>query len=156
MNQLDQKVVTRYCHLITEILSLKRVLKERMNWRLVRTDLDSMAIVIQLKPNNPSVLELVTHAVFNNPEYDLDEVGENYHYSRQAEVQYKRQVKIAKKMDVEVNCTMCGQKILAQEWRYPVNNGEILCEDCYVQNQSKDGESSQKSDDEYDDEEEDK
>lgn len=151
MNQFDQKVVTRYCHLIFEMLNLKRVLKERMNWRLVRTDFDSMTIVIQLKPNNPSVLELVTHAVFNNPEYDLDEVGENFHYSRQAEVQYKRQVMIAEKNDAEVTCTMCGQKILLQEWRYPIYNDAIFCEDCYLQFKSREGESAETFDDEYDD-----
>jgi formylmethanofuran dehydrogenase subunit E len=150
MNQLDQKIVARYCHLITEILSLKRVLKDKMNWEMIRTDLDSMDMVIRLKPNNPSVLEVVTDAVFNNPDYETDEVGEQYHYSQQAQTQYERQVKIAEQNETEITCTMCGEKFLPKEWRYPINNG-ILCEDCYLKNQLKDGESSHKYDDDDDD-----
>lgn len=151
MNQFDQKVVTRYCHLIFEMLNLKRVLKDKMNWKMVRTDLDSMTIVIRLKPNNPSILELVTDAVFKNPDYDIDEIGERYQYSRRARAQCERQEIIAKKSDAETACTICGQKILAQEWRYPVNNG-TLCEDCYLKNQSMEGESPITFDDEYDEE----
>ena len=96
------------------------------------------------------MLELVTDAVFKNPDYDTDEVGEHYQYSQQAQVQYERQVKIAEKADAETNCTMCGQKILPQEWRYPVDKSAILCEDCYLQFQSREGEAPVTFDDEYD------